>query len=262
MQLKKRNAPTGNITVEIQTDNGSGVPSGTVLATATINSATLAAGYGAFKVATACALTKGAKYHVCLKGQAAWDGTNDIDWGYLSGAGFEKTNYGAGNFATNGTVIQYSLKTYYGNAWTVPTYTPTNLIQRPIFETRLLAWDPIFSATTLMTYTSVTVDYASYQIAGKTCFIYYRAVGTTGGTAGEDVRLTLPIAHKTAGLNYPIHVGGSAYDNGKFKSTALQVDSALQGGATTNIVYNRLYDYSKWTIGATEYVLASFMVPY
>jgi hypothetical protein len=118
LQLKKRGSPTGNITFEIQSDNA-GAPSGTVLRTTTLNSATLTTSYAEYRISLSTQLTPGTKYHICMKGQAAWDSTNDVDWGYLAGTGFAQYNYGPGDFSLNATTVQQSVVIYYGDFYSI-----------------------------------------------------------------------------------------------------------------------------------------------
>lgn len=125
VQLYKDNSPTGNLTIEIQTDNA-GVPSGTVLATATLNVATLTTSSAAYKIAVPIALTVGTKYHCVLKGLAAWDDTNNVIWGAKPGSGYAQYNYGPGNFSLNGTDYQFSLTTYYGYSLPSSAYSATD----------------------------------------------------------------------------------------------------------------------------------------
>jgi len=68
-----------------------------------------------------------------------------------------------------------------GYTWTVPTYTAINLIQRPIYETRLLDWVPTTSAST-GTYTTTSLSYAKYRIVGSRVKIDLSITGTTSST--------------------------------------------------------------------------------
>ena len=79
LKLRKVGSPTGNLTVAIETDTGANAPSGTVLATTTVNSATLDTKYQEVSCSLACNnLTVGQKYWITMKGQAAWDASNDV----------------------------------------------------------------------------------------------------------------------------------------------------------------------------------------
>ena len=79
-----------------------------------------------------------------------------------------------------------------GYTWSVPTFDSKNLIQRPIFETRILDWQPIFSASGSMTYTSVSIPSIGYKVAGSSFQYAIVARGTTGGSASNQLKFTIP----------------------------------------------------------------------
>lgn len=70
-------------------------------------------------------------------------------------------------------------------SWTVPTYTPTNLIQYPIYESRRLTWLPTYTGYT----GAVTTNQATYQIVGRRIFYEIDFVGTSNATG---LTFTLP----------------------------------------------------------------------
>lgn len=80
-----------------------------------------------------------------------------------------------------------------GYTWSVPTFTSINLVQRPTFTTRYLNYQPVYSASGSMTYTSVTTTIARYRINNSSCDAWIRASGTTGGTASTTIAATLPM---------------------------------------------------------------------
>lgn len=62
----------------------------------------------------------------------------------------------------------------------------------PIYETRWLDWTPAYTAGT-MTYTSVTLAIAKYQIENRNINLAFRTSdGTTGGTASNLINVSLP----------------------------------------------------------------------
>jgi hypothetical protein len=84
-----------------------------------------------------------------------------------------------------------------GYTWTVPTFNSKNLIQRPIFETRVLSWTPTYSCLGSMTYTSVNSHMGTrsgYRLVGSTMHISLYANGTTGGTASNTIYATMPFS--------------------------------------------------------------------
>lgn len=83
--------------------------------------------------------------------------------------------------------------------WTVPTFTNKNLIQRPIFKTRDLDWQPVYSASGSMTFTTVTTTIAKYSVNFDRVTAWARGDGTTGGTANTQLELTLPFESRHIG---------------------------------------------------------------
>lgn len=76
-----------------------------------------------------------------------------------------------------------------GYTWTVPTYSPENLIQRPIYETRLLDWVPVW--------TGYSVDpsggFKKYRLKNNQCTIYMGDI--TNGTSNANTnKFTVPFA--------------------------------------------------------------------
>lgn len=128
--------------------------------------------------------------------------------------------------------------------WSVPTFTTTNLIQRPIFETRPLTWAPAWSASASMTYTSITTDLAEYKIVGRELRFEVDAFGTIGGTVNTSTIATLPFAARN--LAYFVAFSGWVNTTG----------SAAVGGYCVYIsgaVYFRRYDFGNWTAGTGRY---------
>lgn len=164
LSLKKTGSPTGNLTVEIQTDNA-GVPSGTVLSTITLDVATLTTSYVAttFTLPTVIAVTAGTKYHCCLKGQAAWSAGTDVVWGFASGSGLPQYNFGAGNFSSNATTVSHDLETYYNTGGTLTVALKT------LAGTDPSATDPVYvmigGVVRVITYAVSTTYNAGYSYA-------------------------------------------------------------------------------------------------
>ena len=104
-----------------------------------------------------------------------------------------------------------------GYTWSVPTFTATNLIQKPIYETRELNYVPTITLPTGMTGTP-TADTSYYKISGKKLYAYALShVDPCGGTiTGTDYILT-----------YPFSIIGE--NNG---STSISVQSSVFSNAT------------------------------
>lgn len=125
--------------------------------------------------------------------------------------------------------------------WTVPTFTNKNLIQRPIYETRWLDWQPSYSATGSLTWTTVTTTVAKYMLSGRSMSIAFDASGTTGGTTSTTLQFTFPMAALSIAVGY---IGTVARD------TAL--NSGFMYLASTSIGAIRKYDASNWGFGANR----------
>ena len=112
------------------------------------------------------------------------------------------TNAAAGDYYVNIGRFAATLSAGAAYTWTVPTFTNANLIQRPIFDTRVLTWTSTY--TNLTVGNGTTASY--YQINGIRCRTKNSIVlGTTSSVAGS-ISHTLPIARTTT-----YYSGGAAY---------------------------------------------------
>lgn len=90
--------------------------------------------------------------------------------------------------------------------WSVPTANENTVVQRPIFETRWLDWNPAFTGLNAMTYTSVSLDHARYQVIGRNININFRTTnGTTGGSADIAIDVSLPFNLNGNGVRLPAY---------------------------------------------------------
>jgi hypothetical protein len=81
-----------------------------------------------------------------------------------------------------------------GFTWTVPTFTASNLIQRPIFETRLLGWTPSNLASGNVP--TSTTNTGAYRLIGKECYVEANWTGTASGSNFAGCRIdSLPLSH-------------------------------------------------------------------
>ncbi len=77
----------------------------------------------------------------------------------------------------------------------------TGAISEPYFSTQSspggfkhwFNWVPVYSGSGSMTFTAVTTTYARFKIEGRMVTYVVRASGTTGGTAGTTILLTVPV---------------------------------------------------------------------
>jgi hypothetical protein len=85
-----------------------------------------------------------------------------------------------------------------GYTWSVPTFTATNLIQRPIYGTRWLSYvsTPVAGGGTAASFSGMR---SMYCIQRNTCVVNINLTNSSGGTAGSGGVLTLktPLIYTT-----------------------------------------------------------------
>lgn len=125
-----------------------------------------------------------------------------------------------------------------GYTWSLPTYDANNLIQRPIYETRLLTWVATYTCSGSMTFGTLTRDSTQYKVTGSHVQYFVNSIGTTGGVASNSIFATTPWS-----ANNVFYVGGGHIH-----------DSANVGAwAALNTVaqlFARQYASGNWTLGA------------
>lgn len=129
-----------------------------------------------------------------------------------------------------------------GYTWSVPTFTNKNLIQRPIYETRWIDWEPTIAGSGTMTYTSVSYGLAKYKIVYDTIYIRLQGVtGTTGGTATDYLTFTTPFL-------------GSPNTTDRNSGACQTFDADYSGGSVSYISGGtfrvKKYDSSTWALAA------------
>lgn len=135
--------------------------------------------------------------------------------------------------------------------WSVPTYTPANLIQRPMFQTRVLIWTPTITGYSANP-TSATYF---YRLIGSTVFINMReaANGTSNATT---TTYTLPFTITDHGSTVVLSLA-KITDNGTAQTSPGMV---LSSNAPTNsLSVYKDFNQGAWTnsggkrIGATSF---------
>lgn len=120
-----------------------------------------------------------------------------------------------------------------GYTWTVPTYTSTNLIQRPVCRTRKLSWTPTVTSAG-GTPTSVTKSCA-YELIENRLITSPDITVVNVGTATGNMILTPPIT--------PLDSPGSGWESG---STGKLLACKIQSG----VLYIAFYDLTTvWVNG-------------
>lgn len=163
---------------------------------------------------------------------------------------FGIVNYNSGDIVVNIGRFAATLSAGAGYTWSVPTFNANNLIQRPIFETRRLLWTSQLSCSGSMTYTSTTLEINYYQIIGRQCDISLRVQGTTGGTASNTIRATMPI-----GANIDAEIGQLNVCR-VFDGTSLAGAITDIGGSNSQFGVVK-YDSSNFGLGATRYIMVT-----
>lgn len=102
-------------------------------------------------------------------------------------------------------------------------------------------WTPSYSASGLMTFTSVTTHYAYYSIIGKNVFFSIYATGTVGGTPDTQLRFTLPLVPDNDVANGV--AGGGFVIDGSYRGGFF-----AHSGVSNTIAVTR-YDFATWSAG-------------
>jgi hypothetical protein len=124
-----------------------------------------------------------------------------------------------------------------GYTWSVPTFTAENLIQRPIYETRVLTSVSVLTGFSSSTYTGLY-----YQLKNRFMSICPSSGEGIGGTSNAtNFIFSLPMKLKVSqyGFDYfsPKDNGGNQTTPGNFESTA---------GSNTIVAYKSFYN-TAWT---------------
>jgi hypothetical protein len=152
------------------------------------------------------------------------------------------TNAAAGDNYVNIGRFAATLSAGAGYTWTVPTFTAINLIQHPIYNTRWLSYQPVYSASGSMTYTSVTTEVATYKFADNIMYFEINCTGTTGGSAATDIIVSLPFGFSSA--TAWIYVGGAGLYDAADKIGYMIRDSSNSGVRFLNATH------ANWGVGA------------
>lgn len=108
-----------------------------------------------------------------------------------------------------------------GYTWTVPTYTSTNLIQQPVYETQIMTYTPTVTSST-GTITTVGSVSGRYQFMGRRFFVDQSGAITTNGTGGGLLRISTPFTP----LSQNVILAGR-----EFASTGTMLQGVITGAA-------------------------------
>jgi hypothetical protein len=146
-----------------------------------------------------------------------------------------------------------------GFTWTVPTFTASNLIQRPIYETRPLAFTPTINGVSSMTIDSTEIAKSSYQITkGKIEIFHLTAYGDFGGSAATYFQVTIPFNRSTTLVSQymvvPCNVQEFSYSN-------MQTGYLSIGGTAGKVDVFKI-DEANWGLSSsTGLTFAQFSYP-
>jgi hypothetical protein len=179
----------------------------------------------------------------------------DVTVKYLKGTKLKWTQttvkYGvvvANSYSAPNTTVTIAVNTDYTIANAVISANFYSYETCPQGYSGWFTWTPVYSASGLMTFTSVTTDVAKFQVIGSTCFVQFGCRGTTGGTADISLEVTLPIAS----INSTFIIGGGAvlYDGG-------QLGGFWSTVGITEVAFSK-YNNAIWGLGTTKDAKANF----
>jgi len=156
------------------------------------------------------------------------------------------TNAISTDYYTNIGRFSATLSAGAGYTWTVPTFTASNLIQRPIYESSRLEYVPEMTIVAPMTLVSTSNPSGFYQIIGSTYNVSGSILQAKSGTAGTyNVFISTPLPGNTT-LNVPC--GFATIDN-KFGEVGLfggTTTRTLQFRSATNMSADSVGRYAHW----------------
>lgn len=123
-----------------------------------------------------------------------------------------------------------------GYTWSVPTYTAINLIQRPIYETRLLSYT-IATSASAGTWGTQVGQAGAYKVVGSRVFYTAYNSGTTSGTP-QNLRMSLPFTCNATYSFWPSP--GYTTDSGTAQASSQEVSAS---GA---LIYTYKYNFANY----------------
>lgn len=138
-----------------------------------------------------------------------------------------------------------------GYTWSVPTYTAVNLIQRPIYETRVLTWVPTWTGYS----SNPTGTICNYKITGSRMWIDMQ-FGGNGTSNATTNKFTVPFAlTQNNGGNARVTITGFSADNSVNQSNPPRINP--DGSSTLS--FSKDGAGNAWTASGTKVVIVSNM---
>jgi hypothetical protein len=123
-----------------------------------------------------------------------------------------------------------------GYTWSVPTFTASNLIQRPIYETRWLTWEPALSVSggTAPTYTAVFISrYRIYSSNVEFSLNWQNAAGGTAGAGANSIISMLPFSILAGNFTSVLSTFGVGWS---YESAGTKAILNFQSGTAANLM--------------------------
>jgi hypothetical protein len=98
-----------------------------------------------------------------------------------------------------------------GYTWSVPTFTATNLIQRPIYESRLLSCNLVLKGTTGTIGTFAATNVSWYKVSMDRVFLTHRHLMSNVGSWTGNLMLPLPFSFKSGTTSGYLPLNGSLF---------------------------------------------------
>lgn len=117
-----------------------------------------------------------------------------------------------------------------GYTWSVPAYTAANLIQRPIYETRWLTWQPTYSGFS----SNPTSGIYRYKLSGMTCISnILEGSNGTSNAAGFTETLPFTCANIGSGGYFRVVNNSASADGGGVVAATSATLTLLTAGSST-----------------------------
>jgi len=148
------------------------------------------------------------------------------------------TTAAAGDSYVNIGRFAATLSAGAGYTWSVPTFTASNLIQKPIYETRRLVYLPTYTG-----FSSAPASAVYAQLVGRNMKV---TVGDSSGTSNATgFTMTVPFTCSAGLSSGQIDVRGNAYDNGSWQTAPANV--SLSDNSNLITIYKTTHGVVNWT---------------
>ena len=147
------------------------------------------------------------------------------------------------------TLLTIAINTDYTVA--TPTAITDNYYSHqasPIGYPQWFNYSPTWTAVDPMTFTSSDHRVSRFSITGKTCTVEFAEGGTTGGSAGPSITMTLPVASTSSSADY-FATGVMCYEG------TYETGTCINSNAT--VVRFQKYAGGNWGLGTARYIIGN-----